>query len=170
MKTTTASPLAPTAAPSSPLLVGEAFEALAEVSNGFVRWLALRARPGRWAKMRPGLREIATNTAPTSRATAGAARKPRLVFTGGKIEVDRPRVRSKATGKEMSLPSWEEISAGGFLDRWAMNPMATNVATRKFGRAVRLPEAGVPAEAGSGLSKSAVSRRFKVLLRAKLDE
>ena len=51
-----------------------------------------------------------------------------------------------------------------------MNLMVMNVATRKFGRAVRLPEAGVPAQVGSGLSKSAVSRRFKVLSQAKLDE
>ena len=48
--------------------------------------------------------------------------------------------------------------------------MVMHMATRKFGRAVRLPEAGVSAEAGSGLSKSAVSRRFKVLTQAKLDE
>jgi hypothetical protein len=41
--------------------------------------------------------------------------------------------------------------------------MVMNVATRTFGRAVRLPEAGVPAQPGSGLSKSAVSRRFKAL-------
>ncbi|MCM2563729.1 hypothetical protein M8756_16490 [Lutimaribacter sp. EGI FJ00015] len=40
-----------------------------------------------------------------------------------------------------------------------------NMATRKFGCPVRLPEAGVPAEASCDLSKSAVSRRFKVLRR-----
>ena len=70
----------------------------------------------------------------------------------------------------MALPSWEEISACGYLDQWAVNLMVMHMATRKFGRAVRLPEAGVSAEAGSGLSKSAVSRRFKVLTQAKLDE
>ena len=51
-----------------------------------------------------------------------------------------------------------------------MSLMLMNVATRKVGRAVRLPEAGVPSEAGSGLSKSAVSRRFKALTQARLDE
>lgn len=91
-------------------------------------------------------------------------------FHGGKIKVKRPRVRSKATDQEMALPSWEEISAGGYLDQWAMNLMVMNMATRKFGRAVRLAETGVPCEAGSGLSKSAVSRRFKALTQAKLDE
>jgi transposase-like protein len=50
-----------------------------------------------------------------------------------------------------------------------MNLKLMNVATRKVERAVRLPEAGVPAEPGSGLSKSAVSRRFKALTQARLE-
>ncbi len=72
--------------------------------------------------------------------------------------------------REMSLPGREEVSADGYLDQWAKNLMVINVATRKFRRAVRLPEAGVAAEAGSGLSRSAVSRRFKALTQAKFDE
>ena len=39
--------------------------------------------------------------------------------------------------------------------------MATTVATRKFGKAVRLPETGIPVSPGDGLSKSAVSRRSR---------
>jgi putative transposase len=94
----------------------------------------------------------------------------RLGFHGGKVELERPRVRSKATGKELPLPSWSEAASSGWLEEWAMSLMLMNVATRKVGRAVRLPEAGVPAEAGSGLSKSAVSRRFKALTEARLAE
>ena len=94
----------------------------------------------------------------------------KLGFHGGKVEVERPRVRSRVTGKEMALPSWQEAVEGGFLQQWAMGLMLMNVSTRKFGRAVRLAEAGVPAEAGSGLSKSAVSRRFKALTEARLAE
>lgn len=94
----------------------------------------------------------------------------RLGFQGGKVELERPRVRSKATGKEMPLPSWQEAAQAGWLDEWAVNLMLINVATRKFGRAVRLPEAGVPWEDGSGLSKSAVSRRFKALTEARMGE
>ena len=41
--------------------------------------------------------------------------------------------------------------------------MLINVSTRKFGRAVRLPEGDVPAPNGAGVSKSAVSRRFVAL-------
>ncbi len=48
--------------------------------------------------------------------------------------------------------------------------MTASAATRKFRRAVRIPEAGVPCGAGCGLSKSAVSRRFKALTQAKFDE
>ena len=96
--------------------------------------------------------------------------RSKLGFHGGKVEVKRPRVRSKASGKEMALPSWQEAAEGGYLQQWAMNLMLMNVSTRKFGRAVRLPEAGVPAAAGAGLSKSAVSRRFKALTEARLAE
>lgn len=94
----------------------------------------------------------------------------RVGFHGGKVEVERPRVRSKTTNKELPLPSWQEAAQAGWLEEWAMSLMLMNVATRKVGRAVRLPEAGVPSEAGSGLSKSAVSRRFKALTEARLAE
>jgi transposase-like protein len=83
----------------------------------------------------------------------------RLDFHGGTIPVERPRVRRRG-GKEMSLPSWKAAEAEGWLGKWAMNLMLLNVSTRKFGRAVRLPEGDVPAAAGDSRSKSAVSRRF----------
>ena len=84
------------------------------------------------------------------------------------MAVERPQVRDKATGRELSLPSWEEARDAGFLEEWAISLMLLNVATRKFGRAVRLPAALVPT--GSGLSKSAVSRRFKALTEARFAE
>ena len=55
-------------------------------------------------------------------------------------------------GKEIALPSWEAARDAGFLEQWAVNLTLMNVAMRKFGRAVRLPEAAVPSEQGSGLS------------------
>ncbi len=51
-----------------------------------------------------------------------------------------------------------------------MNLMLINVSTRKFGRAVRLPEGNLPVEPGDGTSKSAASRRFVALSAAKLNE
>jgi putative transposase len=44
------------------------------------------------------------------------------------------------------------------------------VSTRKFERSVRLPEGEVPAPKGSGLSKSAASRRLVALSAARLKE
>jgi putative transposase len=83
----------------------------------------------------------------------------RLGFHGGTIEVGRPRVRRRG-GSEMSLPSWDAAQAEDWLGKWAMNLMLLNVSTRRFGRAVRLPEGDVPAQSGDSRSKSAVSRRF----------
>lgn len=101
---------------------------------------------------------------PINLVTAGA--RPEVAL-GSKVELERPRVRSKATGKEMPLLSWQEAA---WLDEWAINLMLRNVAIRKFGRAVRLPKAGVPSQDGSGLSKSAVSRCFKALTEARMGE
>lgn len=163
MKTPTTSPLALATAPSGPSLVGEAFEALAESFEQFCLMAGIESLTQMMGEDVTRLAGDRYEHCPEKPGYRWGTSKAQVGFHGGKVEVDRPRVRSKATGQEMALPSWEEISAGGFLDLWAMNLMVMNVATRKFGRAVRLPEAGVPAEAGSGLSKSAVSRRFKAL-------
>src|ERR1044071_221925 len=68
-----------------------------------------------------------------------------------------------AAGAGVGLPSWEAAQAEDWLGRWAMNLMLINVSTRRFGRAVRLPEGDIAAAPGSGVSKSAVSRRFVAL-------
>ena len=86
----------------------------------------------------------------------------RIGFHGGKIEVERPRVRG-LDGREVTIPSWETAAEEDWLGRWAINLMLINVSTRRFGRAVRLPEGDVPAPPGSGVSKSAASRRFVAL-------
>ena len=83
-------------------------------------------------------------------------------FHGGKVEIERPRVRARH-GDEVTLPSWEAALSEDLLGKWALNLMLINVSTRKFGRAVRLPEGDVPAPNGAGVSKSAVSRRFVAL-------
>ena len=93
----------------------------------------------------------------------------KLGFHGGKVEIDRPRVRSR-DGGEMPLPSWEAAMSENLLGKWALNLMLINVSTRKFGRAVRLPEGDVPAPKGAGVSKSAVSRRFVALSAERMRE
>jgi putative transposase len=84
-------------------------------------------------------------------------------FHGGKVSVVRPRVRERGGGKEVVLPSWDRAVGEDWLGRWALNLMLIGVTTRRFGRAVRLPEGDVPAGPGAGVSKSAASRRFVAL-------
>ena len=95
--------------------------------------------------------------------------KGKIGFHGGKVEIARPRLRS-FDGKEQALPSWEGAMTEDSLGKWAMNQMLINVSTRKFERSMRLPEGDVPAPNGSGLSKSAASRRFVALSAARLKE
>ena len=85
--------------------------------------------------------------------TAGTEYEGKIGFHAGKVSVERPRVRGLA-GQELALPSWEHAVAEDWLGKWAMNLMLINVSTRKFRRAVRLPEAMF--RAGGLLSKSAV--------------
>lgn len=68
----------------------------------------------------------------------------KIGFHGGKVALDRPRVRAR-DGQELMLPSWEATQSEDRLGRWAMNLMLINVSTRRFGRAVRLPEGDIPA-------------------------
>jgi putative transposase len=95
--------------------------------------------------------------------------KGKIGFHGGKIEIERPRVRG-FDGMERSLPSWESAVGENWLGEWAMNQMLINVSTRKFKRSVRLPGGEVPASDGAGLSKSATSRRFVALSTARMKE
>src|ERR1700709_436434 len=93
----------------------------------------------------------------------------KIGFHAGKIAVERPRVRG-LDGKELPLASWEQAVDEDWLGQWAMNLMLINVSTRKFRRAVRLPEGDVPAPAGAGISKSAASRHFVALSAARMKE
>jgi putative transposase len=88
--------------------------------------------------------------------------KGKVGFHGGKVEIERPRVRAR-DGGEVALPSWKTAICEDLLGKWALNLMLINVSTRRFGRAVRLPEGDISASKGTGVSKSAVSRRFVAL-------
>ena len=63
----------------------------------------------------------------------------KIGFHAGKVVIERPRVRG-LNGKELPLESWEQAVDEDWLGAWAMNLMLINVSTRKFRRAVRLPE------------------------------
>src|SRR5882724_11532461 len=49
----------------------------------------------------------------------------KIGFHGGKVELERPRVRD-FDGQELPLPSWERASEEDWLGRWAMNLMLIN--------------------------------------------
>ena len=55
-------------------------------------------------------------------ATAGAEPREKIGFHGGKVAVQRPRVRSY-DGHEVALPTWTAAQAEDWLGRWAMNLM-----------------------------------------------
>jgi putative transposase len=95
--------------------------------------------------------------------------KGKIGFHGGRVTVHRPRVRGYE-GQEVRLPTWTAAQAEDWLGRWAMNLMLINVSTRKFRRAVRLPEGDLPVAVGDGTSKSAASRRFVTLSAERLAE
>jgi hypothetical protein len=67
-----------------------------------------------------------------------------LVLRRGWFPLPGPRVRELG-GQETALPTWEQAVEEDWLGRWAMNLMVINVSTRKFRRAVRLPEGDIPA-------------------------
>src|SRR5689334_19584141 len=90
-----------------------------------------------------------------------------LGFHGGTVSIARPRVRAPG-GAELPLPSWEIANAEDWLGRWAMNLMLIGVSTRRYGRAVRLPEGDLAAS--DGVSKSAASRRFVALSATRMAE
>jgi len=96
--------------------------------------------------------------------------RSQVAFHGGRIGVDRPRVRSREGQQELVLPSWAAAQDEDWLGQWAMNQMLINVSTRKFRRSVRLPGGDVGSISGDGTSKSAVSRKFVALSHAKLRE
>jgi len=96
--------------------------------------------------------------------------KSQVGFPGGRVGVDRPRVRSCEGKQELVLPSWAAAQDEDWLSQWAMNPMLINVSTRKFRRSVRLPSGDVGSVPGDGTSKSAVSRKFVALSSATMRE
>ena len=101
---------------------------------------------------------------------SGAGQQGSSAFTAARWRSNGRACQTRTGGAEMALPSWQAAQSEDWLGRWAMNLMQINVSTRRFGRAVRLPEGDIAATAGSGVSKSAVSRRFVALSAARMSK
>lgn len=79
-----------------------------------------------------------------------------VVLGGRKVTVPKPRVRDVA-GKEIRLPSWEQMRAEDPLSERVLEQMMVGVSTRNYERSLEeLPEE-MPSVA---VKKSSVSRRF----------
>lgn len=81
------------------------------------------------------------------------SQRGRIVMEERKLNVTRPRLRSKA-GKEVPIPAYEQLSRNPRLGQRIQDIMVTGVSTRKY-------EKVLPEMAGTvGISKSSVSRQF----------
>jgi putative transposase len=71
-----------------------------------------------------------------------------------KLQITRPRLRSKAASKEMAVPAYERLAGDARMGARVRDILIKGVSTRKY-------ESVLPEVAGTvGVSKSAVSRRF----------
>jgi putative transposase len=85
---------------------------------------------------------------------------------GRKVRIRRPRLRSK-DGRELSLPSLEQIRRVDPLSERVVNQILLGVSSRDYAASLEpLPST----MAGHGTSKSSVSRRLRVKAEAKLKE
>jgi putative transposase len=161
-----------TASALRPAVLSPVGKAMEEVSASFDRFCLAAGIEALGAMMEKDAAEACGPRHSRAEARRGyrwGHTRGKVGFHAGKIDVERPRVRDFA-GRELVLPSWQHALAEDWLGQWAMNLMLLNVSTRKFRRAVRLPEGDVPAPAGSGVSKSAASRHFVALSAVRLRE
>jgi putative transposase len=87
-----------------------------------------------------------------------------VAFGGRKVTVDKPRVRSKQTGREMRLPKYERLQSGPRLGEAMMHQIALGLSMRNYEHSI---EALCD---GYGIKKSSVSRHFITASRHELEE
>jgi hypothetical protein len=101
---------------------------------------------------------------PDRQAYRGGSAPSEIVLGGRRIVVPRLRARTVA-GDELPLPSFAAASARDLLDAHTLDAVAIGVATRKYARGLDPLPPAVPERA---TSRSAVSRRFVALTRARV--
>jgi putative transposase len=92
-----------------------------------------------------------------------------VVLGGRRVPIRRPRVTATDGSSEPVLASFAAAASSDLLTSVAVERMVAGISTRKYVRANEPMGTGV-AEAASGESKSAVSRRFVSGTRRALDE
>ena len=87
-----------------------------------------------------------------------------VAFAGRKVGVEKPRIRSKQTGREMKLPNYEHLQQEPRLDQAMMDQIALGLSTRNYEHSI---EALCD---GYGIKKSSVSRHFIAASRRELED
>ena len=86
--------------------------------------------------------------------------EPGQVTLGGRrVRVRRPRVRTADGTRELPVPTYQAFATTELLDQLALERMLAKLSTRRY-RVGLEPVGTQVAQASSGTSKSAVSRRF----------
>ncbi len=87
-----------------------------------------------------------------------------VAFAGRKVAVEKPRVRSKQTGRELKLANYEKLQQGSRLNQAMLDQIALGLSTRNYEHSIEgLCE-------GYGIKKSSVSRHFIAASRRELDQ
>ncbi len=85
-------------------------------------------------------------------------------FAGRKVSVERPRIRSRQTGREMKLPNYERLQQEPRLGQAMMDQMTLGLSTRNYEHAIQALCDGY------GIKKSSVSRHFITASRRELED
>ena len=119
MKTTNASTGAPAGAPS---IVELRKEAWGDVRDSFEKFCLTCGIEVLQGMMEENVAELAGERherAPDKPGCRWGSAVSKLDFHGGKVPLDRPRVRDKNAGKEIPPATWEHFSNGELLREWA---------------------------------------------------
>jgi putative transposase len=85
-------------------------------------------------------------------------------FAGRKVNVERPRIRSRQSGREMKLPNYERLQQEPRLGQAMMDQMTLGLSTRNYEHSIQALCDGY------GIKKSSVSRHFITASRRELED
>jgi putative transposase len=96
---------------------------------------------------------------PDRAAVRHGSESGQVTLGGRRVRVRRPRVRTADGTRELAVPTYQAFAATDLLDQLAEERMLAKLSTRRY-RVGLEPVGSSVAQASSGASKSAVSRRF----------
>ena len=106
---------------------------------------------------------------PNRKAKRHGTERSKVPLGGRMIEVEKPRVRTADNEHEILLSTWEAVASTELLDRHALVSMLAGVSTRRYADVLE-PVGSDVEQAGSSVSRSAVSRRFVAATKERLED